>query len=332
MNTTVVGLQYGDCGKGRVVGYFSKDYDWAIRFNGGGNAGHTVYDEKGREFKLHHIPCGVVFGKKVALDSGMVINMRTLREELDVLEAAGFKPEIYISDNVHLITEYHLESDANGSNMGSTKRGIAYVYSDRVLRSGVRIGSAGNRKFSRDTKLVMADRRSDFISYRGLPPIEDGESAIFEGAQGIMLDVDYGCYPYVTSSSIMPSSVHRIDKFIGVMKAYTTRVGDGPPYWPDMEELRVHGKEYGTTTGRPRRCTWNDVDQIDYAISIVQPDEIVVTKLDVLDNLQEPICVYRNSELYSVGDLDSYKNFLLETFPKIKWFSESPSGDLIKVG
>jgi len=323
MKTAVVGLQYGDEGKGRVVGYFSKDYDWAVRFNGGGNAGHTVYDENGTKFKLHHIPCGAVFGKKVALDTGMVINMETLESEIDTLREAGINPDIYISENVHLITSEHLTADSKGSGIGSTKRGIAYVYADRSLRKGVRVDAGVY------DNVVMGKKGVTYRPYRGLPPIALHESAIFEGAQGIMLDVDYGAYPYVTSSSIMPSSAHRINKFIGVIKAYTSRVGDGPPHTPDMEEIRKAGDEFGTTTGRPRRCTWNDIDQIAYALSVVQPDEVVVTKLDVLKDVD--IAVYKKGELYKIGSLDSYKDFLASTFKQIKWFSESPDGDLIKV-
>jgi len=317
MKTAVIGLQYGDEGKGRVVGYFSKDYDWAIRFNGGPNAGHTVYDDEGTKFKLHHFPAGSVFGKKVALDTGMVISLDTLAKEWENFKV---KPEVYVSENVHIIQEKHLTDDANGSGIGSTKRGIAYVYADRALRKGIRAADEGFP--------------IPITRYKGLPPIAKHESAIFEGAQGIMLDVDYGAYPYVTSSSIMPSSAHRIDKFIGVIKAYTSRVGDGPPYSEDLPELRRIGEEFGTTTGRPRKCTWNDVDQIAYALSVVQPDEVVVTKMDTIGQFVDEvtdIAVIKSGEVYSIGGLDSYKDFLASTFKQIKWFSESPDGDLIKV-
>jgi len=336
MKTAVIGLQYGDEGKGRVVGYFSKDYDWSIRFNGGGNAGHTVYGDDGRKFKLHQIPSGSVYGKKLALDTGMVLNLDTLSEEIEMLEEAGLKPDIYVSENVHLITQDHLNDDASGSGIGSTKRGIAYVYADRAKRKGVRVSrslmslSNCSKDMKCHDKIFFGRHNHKLKRYRGLPPIAKHESAIFEGAQGIMLDVDYGDYPYVTSSSVIPSMAHKIDKTIGVMKAYTTRVGDGPPWNEDIEELRIRGNEFGTTTGRPRRCHWNDIDQLAYAFSIVQPDEVVVTKLDILDGMDD-IGVYKNNEFIKIGCLDSYKYFLLNTFPQIKWFSESPSGDLIKV-
>jgi len=334
MRTVVLGLQYGDEAKGKVVGSFAKEYDWNVRFTGSCNAGHTVYNEAGKKFKLHHIPCGAVFGKKVALDSGMVINLKILNEELDMLKENGIEPDLYISDNVHLATHTHLKKDASGSSVGSTKRGVAYTYSDRALRAGVRVEDIiGSVKFDRVadvSDLVLSPAHINFKSYRGLPPIKKGESAIYEGAQGIMLDIDYGCYPYVTSGNLIPSMAHKIDKTIGVMKAYTSRVGDGPPYDPDIEDLRIRGQEYGTTTGRPRRCHWNDLDQLDYAMSLVQPDEVVVTKLDVLQGLTN-IGVYRNHKFLLLGDLDNYKQFLLDTYPQIRWFSESPGMEIIKV-
>lgn len=322
-NAVVIGLQYGDEGKGRVTSTFIKDYEWSVRFNGGPNAGHSVYDDEGVLHKLHHLPGGAVFGKKVALHAGMVINPVTFIEECEKL---NWRFPLFISKDVHLIQPEHVTNDSNGSGVGSTKRGIAYVYSDRALRKGIRAGDDSGfwdiiRKRAGETYKHM---------YSGMPPMEPGERALLEGAQGIMLDVDYGDYPYVTSSSIMPSIAHKIDRTIGVMKAYVSRVGDGPPNHPDIEELRTLGGEFGTTTGRPRRCTWLDVDQMKYALSIVQPDEVVVTKLDVLKD-HDNIAVYRGNELYTIGNLDSYKDFLLATFPKIAWFSEAPSGDMTAV-
>ena len=316
-NSVVIGLQYGDEGKGRVSGLLINDYDWSIRYNGANNAGHTVYDTTGNKHKLHHLPAGAIFGKKVALDTGMAVNLEDLWKECEKL---NWNFPLYISNNVHVIFPNHIAKDGDGSGIGSTKRGIAYVYGDRALRKGTRI---------EDINIHLIP--DNVILYSGLPPIENNERALLEGAQGIMLDVDYGNYPYVTSSSILPSIAHNITRKIGVMKAYTSRVGEGPPYYPDNEKIREAGDEYGTTTGRPRKCTWNDIDQLKYAFSIVQPDEVVVTKLDVLGNLNGPICVYENGQERCVGNLDSYKNFLLECFPQIKWFSESPQGNMIRV-
>jgi adenylosuccinate synthase len=319
MKTLIVGLQYGDEGKGRVSAYYGKDADWFVRFNGGPNAGHTVYHE-GKKHSLHHLPAGSVMGKKVALHAGMVINPKTFIEECEKL---NWSFPMFISGDVHLISDDHLDKDSNGSGIGSTKRGIAYVYSDRALRKGKRVAD------SKEFVNLLKGHGNYLHIYKGLPPVEAGESAVLESAQGLMLDVDYGAYPYVTSSSVLPSTAHKVSKTIGVMKAYVSRVGDGPPNHPDIEELRLAGQEFGTTTGRPRKCTWLDLNDINYAISIAQPDEIVVTKLDVLENMN--IGVYKGNELYTIGSLDNYKNFLLETFPQIKYFSESPKGDLIEV-
>jgi len=316
MKTAIICLQFGDSGKGRVSGYFVKDAEWSIKFNGGGNSGHSVFDDDGNMHKFHHLTAGAAFGKKVAIDTGSVVDLNTLKQELD---AVGRDVDLYISENVHMIQPEHLKKDAQGSGIGSTRRGIAYAYADAALRNGKRV-----------TKEDLAKHGIKATVYRGLPPIASHEDSIWEGAQGLMLCTSYGNYPYVTSSSIMPSSVHRIDKFIGVMKAYCTRVGSGPPYSPDIEELRIAGDEFGTTTGRPRKCHWNDLDQLRYAFSIVQPDEVVVTKLDILENTPD-IKVYDGGALKTIGNLDSYKNFLLETFPQIKYFSESPHGDLIEV-
>ena len=317
MNKSIIcDLQWGDSGKGRVSAYFCKDYEWSVRFNGGNNAGHTVYDNGGTEYKLHQLPAGAVFGKKIALDAGMVINIDELKKELSILKNPI---DLYISKNVHIIRLNHLEKDAEGSGIGSTKRGIAYAYADRSLRKGQRIEDI-QQELSKEISCTI---------YSGLPPFGN-ESALFESAQGIMLDIDYGCYPYVTSSSIMPNMIHKIDRTIAVMKGYVTRVGEGPPYTLDIPELRERGNEYGATTGRPRKCTWLNLKDVDYALSIIQPDEIVVTKLDILEGMK--VGIYDIGEKLNFFDnLDSYENFLLERFPKIKWFSKSASGDLIKI-
>jgi len=313
MNTLVVGLQFGDEGKGRVSAYLEKDHDWYVRFNGGPNAGHTVYRD-GKKYALHQLPSGIVFGKKVALDAGMVIDLEKLVEECDTV---GVKlSDLHISERVHLINKKHRDQDSNGSGVGSTKRGIAYAYADKVLRKGHRA-----KDYDSFDMLNL---------YSGLPPIEDGENALYESAQGIMLDVDYGCYPYVTSSSVLPSIAHKIDMRMGVMKAYTSRVGDGPPTVSEVPGLAKLGDEFGTTTGRPRKCYWLIEDDIDYAMSIVKPDQVVVTKLDILEKIGD-IYVWRGGKMIKVAsNTDEYKNYLTARWPQIKYFSESPDGDLIE--
>lgn len=313
-NTLIVGLQYGDEGKGRVSEFYGRDADWFIRFNGGPNAGHTVY-HNGKKFALHHLPAGAVTGKKIALDTGMVINYFKLDREL---QKTGLTlNDLYINKNVHMIFDKHEEADSNGSGIGSTKSGIGPVYADRALRKGKRAEDFFVGALS--TNL-----------YSGLPPVADDENAIYEGAQGVMLDVDYGHYPYVTSSSVFPSIVHDIDKRVGVFKAYTSRVGDGPPNLPEVPGLSERGDEFGTTTGRRRKSYWLIADEVDYAISLLDPDEIVVTKLDILEGMDIKVA-YSDGAVKSIGDLDNYKNYLIERFPNIKYFSESPDGDLIKV-
>ena len=313
MNTLIYGLQYGDEGKGRVSAVFSQTHDWSIRFNGGPNAGHTVWQD-GKQYKLNHLPAGAVTGKKIALDAGMVVNLPKL---LDELKSVGRShSDVYLSSRVHLITDKHLEEDAQGSGIGSTKRGIAYVYRDKVLRKGQRLGDTEASKM--------------FNIYDGLPPLQAGETAIYESAQGVMLDIDYGCYPYVTSSTIFPSIVHNISQRIGVLKAYTSRVGDGPPNYPDIPELRELGQEYGTTTGRPRRCTWLVLDEVKYALKVSNPDFIVVTKLDILKNMKN-IKIWNEGREVTIGNIDMYKEFLQTTIPSIRYISESADGDIQRV-
>lgn len=314
VNRSIIDLQYGDTGKGRVSAFYREEHDWFVRYSGGPNAGHTVYKD-GVKYALHQLPAGALFGKKIALDTGMVLDLNILKKEIDSLPSP---PDLYISSNVHVIQDSHIEKDSSGGNCGgSTKRGISYVYSDRADRSGVRV-----------TEGLLFKHGIEATVYKGLPPFADEESVLFESAQGIMLDIDYGCYPYVTSSSVFPSSVHKIDHKVAVMKAYTSRVGAGPPNFPEEKWLSELGGEIGTTTGRHRKSYWLIADEIDYALSILQPDEIVVTKLDILQDVSE-IKIYENGEARTIGDIHEYKKFLIARWPKIKWFSESPHGPLV---
>jgi len=326
MNTLVVGLQYGDEGKGRVSAHFGKDHEWYVRFNGGPNAGHTVYHD-GVKYALHHFPSGAVLGKKVALDAGMVIDVTKLFKEWAeiVKHMKGKQPKLYVSKDAHMIQYDHLVRDEEGSGIGSTKRGIAYAYGDKVLREGEKAGDEYAKEYS-------PLRAMGVKMYSGLPPcIYDGESALYEGAQGIMLDIDYGHYPYVTSSSVFPSVIHNITKRIGVMKAYTSRVGNGPPMYPEVEGLSEAGDEFGTTTGRRRRCTWLILKELEYAISLLQPDEIVLTKVDILDKLNTIGVWMAPDELVEFKTRQEFENFITTVFPQITWISDSPDGELRRV-
>lgn len=316
MNALIFGLQYGDEGKGRVAAHFAQEFEWSVRFNGGPNAGHTVYN-RGVKYKLHHFPAGIVFDKKVALDAGMVINPAKLLQEYNNLPN---RPKLFVSSRAHIITEEHQNEDADGSGFGTTKQGIAYVYRDKVLKRGRRVKE----------ELLNPNSTLHQINlevYDGLPPQEVSERALYESAQAVMLDVDYGHYPFVTSSSVFPSTIHNISQKIGVFKAYTTRVGEGPPNYPDLPFLRELGGEYGTTTGRPRRCTWLIVEELEYALKLTRPDQIVLTKLDILKTVPV-IKVWENGQEKTIGNYDCYCDYLFSKF-KPHFYSMSPEGALI---
>jgi adenylosuccinate synthase len=310
MNTLIVDMLYGDSGKGRVSEVFGRTANWFVRFNGGPNAGHTVV-HNGITHKLHHLPAGAVMGANVALDAGMAIDLKTLEQECQHNKVSFNK--VYINEACHLIQPSHREADKDGSGIGSTKKGMAYVYSDRALRKGMRFGDLGG---------------SEFNIYRGLPPYEKFDRVIYESAQGIMLDIDYGNYPYVTSSNVFPSCIHNIEKKVGVMKAYTSRVGDGPPTYPDVPKLREIGQEYGTTTGRPRKCTWLIIEDIDYAMNLCRPDIVVMTKLDILEHPDIKPAVWYFGELKEFNNHATFLDFIIDRYPKLLFVSRSPHGDL----
>lgn len=343
-NIVVVGAQWGDEGKGKVIDILTKDFSHIVRYQGGNNAGHTVVigDDK---FILHLIPSGILHKKKICvIGNGVVVDPRALIEEIDALQSRGIdvKGRLFISENAHLIFPYHRVIDElkelkkGKSKIGTTKKGIGPCYADKVSRSGIRIIDLLNdnvfkaklkRNIEEKNKIlkvlydfegfsfdkVMGDylrfreKIKDFICDTALllnNAIAKRKSVLFEGAQGTMLDVDYGTYPFVTSSNATAGGAStgtgigptRIDKILGVVKAYTTRVGEGPfptEFTKDMmEKIRVRGSEFGATTGRPRRCGWFDAGLVKHSIMVNGISEIVVTKLDVLDELVRiKICV-----------------------------------------
>lgn len=304
-NTLIFGMQYGDEGKGKVVNYFMDFYDACVRFNGGPNAGHTVIHNN-NTYQLHQLPSGIVKNKPVYMETGMVINLETFKKEAEPFD----KKMININKNIHLITRKHLKADEHGSNIGTTKKGIAYCYADKALRNGKRIENI-------DYELPY--NIYDIHSF-------DDKNYLFESAQGMMLDIDYGDYPYCTSSSMIPSMRYDIKKVIGVMKAYLTRVGKGSPYKENIEELQKLGNEYGTTTGRPRRCFWFNFDEISYVMKIVKINEIVLTKCDILEKASE-IKAYKNDELVEYSNIGEFISDLKKHFP-IKYLSWTPNNDM----
>lgn len=339
----VVGTQWGDEGKGKIIDVLADRADYVVRFQGGNNAGHTVV-VNGEKFILHLLPSGMLHGNgKCIIGPGVVVDPKVLLKELDTLEEKGAKIDhLFISDRAHIIMPYHIRIDelneeASGANkIGTTKRGIGPCYSDKINRVGIRAVDFLNMDIFAEklkrfleaknqiiTKIYGAEPLSyeqilaDYTGYAdrlrhriidSIPEInkalDEDKLVLFEGAQAMMLDINYGTYPYVTSSSPTTGGVttgagvspRKITKGIGVMKAYTTRVGEGPfvtELNDDLgEKLRQIGGEYGATTGRPRRCGWLDLVVGKYAVDINGLTDIVITKIDVLSGLDTlKICV-----------------------------------------
>jgi adenylosuccinate synthase len=335
----VVGSQWGDEGKGKIVDVLAKDADWIARYQGGANAGHTVRVGED-EFILHQIPSGVLYpGKRCVLGNGMVLDPLTFFDEIDALKARGHEVEdrILVSSRTQLVLSYHKQLDkaqeaSRGKGaIGTTGRGIGCAYEDKVARVGIRVGDLadGGRlrqlvdagaeraqsklKALGSTATVDADALYDELSglaQRILPMACDvglaltkalgrREKVLLEGAQGAMLDVDHGTYPFVTSSNTTAGAAATgvglgptaLDAVLGVVKAYTTRVGAGPlpSELPEEEAARLRelGAEYGATTGRPRRTGWFDSVVVRYAARLNGTTALAVSKLDVLDPLPE---------------------------------------------
>ncbi len=333
----IVGAQWGDEGKGKVTDYLARQAHLVVRYQGGNNAGHTVV-AGGREFRLHLIPSGILYPDKICvIGNGMVVDPEVLFEELDAFIAQGVETaRLYISDRAHLLLPYHLrldevEEESRGEErIGTTRRGIGPAYADKVARSGLRTGELTEPGWEARVARMVREKNRIFERLYGVPGfqpeqvVEDlkpyverlrpyltdtslilagalaqEKNILFEGAQGTMLDLDHGTYPFVTSSTptaggachgsgVGPAAVSLV---LGVSKAYLTRVGAGP--FPtelegsQCEEIRQKGREFGTTTGRPRRCGWLDLVMLRYAARVNGMGGLIITKLDVLDSLPE---------------------------------------------
>lgn len=332
----LVGAQWGDEGKGKITDYLAERADVVIRYQGGSNAGHTVMVGH-EEFKLHLVPSGILYpGKLCIIGNGVVLDPAVLVEELDGLAARGVDTSgLKISNRAHLILPYHKGLDAaeeehrGAAMIGTTKRGIGPAYVDKAARTGIRVGDlldweefsakvAHNLAATNELLAKIYDRPGydlqaileEYAGYaRRLRPLiadsvrlvnralQEGRKVLFEGAQGTLLDLDQGTYPFVTSSYPVAGGAcigagvgpTRIDKVIGVVKAYTTRVGSGPfpteITGPAGDALRQQGMEFGTTTGRPRRCGWLDTVILRHAAEVNGLTGIALTKLDVLTGL-----------------------------------------------
>jgi len=295
----VVDLQYGDCGKGKIAHALCREnnYTHIIRYNGGCNAGHTIY-HNGEKFVTHHIPCGVFFGIKSIIGPGCVIHVETFLEEIKNLEEKGIDARklVHVSANAHLITDFHRVEDKKDEKIGTTKRGNGPAYRDKYGRKGIRA--------------VEDPRLQPFLIdlYQELYENEEfGEVEIlFEGAQGFGLDVDWGDYPYVTSShctvgsallnGVPPGAVRDV---WGVAKIYETYVGAKDFEGPDeiFEQIREIGQEYGATTGRPRQINWLDYDMLKMAARINGVNNLVFNKMDILEEV-DSWCLYDGPNLY----------------------------------
>jgi adenylosuccinate synthase len=357
MNVVIVGTQWGDEGKGKIIDILSEKSDFVVRYQGGNNAGHTVVID-GEKFIFHLLPSAILRKDKICvIGNGVVVDPKVLLEEIKSLQKRGIEitsSNLKISLNAHIIFPYHrildkLRESKRSCRIGTTGRGIGPCYSDKVARCGIRLIDLLNAKVFRQrlkdnlkekneifkkvygkAEFSFTDIYKEYTYYakkiRGFAvdtslllnkAYREGKSILFEGAQGTFLDIDFGTYPFVTSSNAVVGGVcsgtgfspARIDKIIGVAKAYTTRVGEGP--FPTefsaqlMRMIRNKGKEFGATTGRPRRCGWFDAVMLRYAVLINGLSELAIMKLDVLDSLKTiKICTAYK-----------YKNKIYRDFP-----------------
>ncbi|MCL6523346.1 MAG: adenylosuccinate synthase [Thermoflavifilum sp.] len=387
MVDVILGLQWGDEGKGKIVDYFAQHYDIVARFQGGPNAGHTLYI-RGEKIVLHTIPSGIYHPHTLNLiGNGVVIDPVVLKKEIEKLESQGVevRSRLFISQKAHLILPTHRALDkaseqAKGKErIGSTLRGIGPAYMDKTGRNGLRVGDVQQPRFEQAYQ-ALREKHLQLLSHYGFEEhIEDWETEFFEaidflrklqiiraeyrlhdwyhqgkrilaeGAQGSLLDIDFGTYPYVTSSTTLAAGVctglglspRQIGEVIGVSKAYCTRVGSGP--FPTElhdaigERLRTAGHEFGATTGRPRRCGWIDLVALKYACMLNGVTQLVITKTDVLDEFD----TIRAAVAYQVGKqhlhelpfyLDDTISPVYESFPgwktsiaNLQHFDEAPS-------
>lgn len=369
MVTAVIGTQWGDEGKGKFVDFLAEKADVVVRFNGGNNAGHTVINKYGK-FPFHIIPSGIFRpSAKCLISNGVVIDLPVLVSEIKMVQKAGIKTKgrLFISPRAHLIMPYHkildglYEQAKGGAKTGTTGSGIGPCYGDKVSYNGIRIYDLLNPKqFAQKLKLQLMIKNKIIKSFGGkvldfnqinkqfnklrrgiapyvveLTPIlekatEQNKEILYEGAQGFFLDNDWGTYPFVTASSIVPGSANAASglpvfpkRVLAVAKAYTTRVGSGP--FPTElnnaigEKMRKVGGEFGATTGRPRRCGWLDLELVKTSCRLAGATEIILTKLDVLDGFKKiKVAVGYKLNGKKVGYLDGDAYFLAKVSPIYK--------------
>src|SRR3954471_16773688 len=341
-NTILVGAQWGDEGKGKIIDVLTDQADVVVRTQGGNNAGHTVYIA-GKKYVLHLVPSGILRKNKTCvIGNGVVVDPISLVEEIQGLRKLGIRPEgnLFLSETAHLVFPYHRELDAQretlkGKNkIGTTKRGIGPAYGDKAARTGLRVLDLINpKRFAQQLESKIKENNEILKAFGAKPlsfkevhaayrsagdylkpfvantvvlvheAIRRGKNVLFEGAQGTFLDIDHGTYPFVTSSNTTAGGActgsgvppHRMDRVVGVMKAYTTRVGEGALPTEDAglaHKLHEMGREFGATTGRARRCGWFDAVATRHACMVNGIDELAVTNVDGLDTVETiKVCI-----------------------------------------
>lgn len=335
-SVVIIGSQWGDEGKGKIVDYLAEQADLVVRYSGGSNAGHTVVNE-GKEYKLHLLPSGILYPDKLCIiANGVVLDPQLMLEEIDLINSQGVATDkLRISDRAHVIMPYHKKLDAlqeetkGDRKIGTTQRGIGPCYMDKMSRTGIRVTDLMDKEvFAEKLKIALEEKNlllkavyncdgydfetvyQEYIEYaEKLRPyivdtahvlveaIADNKKIMYEGAQATFLDIDHGTYPYVTSSNPIAGGVctgagvgpKSIGTVMGVVKAYSTRVGEGPfvtELLDDIgEHIRERGHEFGVTTGRARRCGWLDAAVVKYAARLNSMDYMAITRLDILDEL-----------------------------------------------
>jgi len=359
--TVIVGAQWGDEGKGKIVDLLAQESDLVCRYQGGPNAGHTVVVDD-ETYKIRQIPTGIITGTRSAIGAGCVVDPSVLTSELDDLESRGHRTEglLFVSGNAHLIMPWHVALDGARERrlgrlqIGTTRRGIGPAYADKATRIGIRVQDLLDAKILRqklelavaeknvwlqrvydhepfaveeivEQHLALAERLAPYVADTSLlvdRSLRDGERVLFEGAQGTLLDLDHGTYPFVTSSSPIAAGAavsfgigpNRIDEVIGVAKAYVTRVGEGPfpseIVGPEQERVQELGHEFGTVTGRERRCGWLDLVALRFAVRVNGITSLALTKIDVLSEFGElPVCVrYRLPDGTETAEFPSHQS------------------------
>ena len=385
--TVIVGAQWGDEGKGKIVDLLAQHADLVCRYQGGPNAGHTIIVD-GETFKFRHMPSGILSGKECVIGAGCVVDPEVLLQELDELEERGVATEglVHLSGNAHLIMPWHVAIDRASERrlgklqIGTTRRGIGPAYADKAARLGIRVQDLLDTKILRQKiEVALAEKnvwlervygvdalgleeivaRLDAVAPRLAPyvadtsllvdrALQDGRFVLLEGAQGTLLDLDHGTYPFVTSSNPVAAAAatgvgigpNRIDAVVGVAKAYVTRVGEGPfpteIEGPDQERVRELGGEFGTVTGRERRCGWLDLVALRYAARVNGITSLALTKLDVLSAFDElPVCVaYRLRDGTETRDFPAHQSDFHHAAPVYETLAgwSEPLDEVVTVG